>query len=454
MSTIADPKARPRSRRRWPTRLDAFAAQGREEAKLKSARLRGHPLLAGCSLSVMRRVLTLTDEVSVPAGDTLVQQGRSAEWFFLIHSGQAEVVRDGIRLGVLGPGEHFGEVALLGRGMQPATVRALSPMTVFVIGSQRFLPLVEDTRSLRVDMDAALARQADLVQLARAERARRINPPRPAVHPPAVRVRAEPRPIVRRPQQVVRLALQQPPPERRSARWRTVRAAAATALVVSVAIVAGTYHPPLGVVAPGPVIDVGQDITISGVPVHRPGARYLLVTVRTRRPSLLGVGLAALHRNTAIVRVDAASGSQARQAESRLVAQFDDSQTDAAAAAARALGLPVGPSGALSFKVRFRHRDVVGPSGGLIYALAIADMLGRPSTVDGQVVAATGVIDAAGNVKAVGFVAEKAAAARRAGAQVLLVPQGQADDASGPGVLVQGVGSLREALLDLAAPVR
>src|SRR5437868_13155767 len=113
----------------------------------------------------MHRILTLTDEVNVQAGNTLVRQGRSAEWFFLIHSGRAEVVRDGARLGVLGPGEHFGEVALLGRGMQPATVRAVSAMTLFVIGSQRFLPLVEDTKSLRTDLDAALARQADLVQL-------------------------------------------------------------------------------------------------------------------------------------------------------------------------------------------------------------------------------------------------------------------------------------------------
>ena len=62
------------------------------------------------------------------------------------------------------------------------------------------------------------------------------------------------------------------------------------------------------------------------------------------------------------------------------------------------------------------------------------------------------MIDAAGNVKPVGYVAEKVVAARHAGAQVLLVPQGQLDEAEARGLTVEGVGSVAEALRDLAAP--
>src|SRR5690348_1913990 len=137
-----------------------------ERDRQKWLRLRSHPLLARWPLGALRRLASVADEITVAPGDALTEQGRAAAWFFLIHSGEAEVVRDGVRLTVLGPGEHFGEVALLGRGMQPATVRALTPMTLSVVGCQRFLPLVDDVRCLRRDMEAALARQALLVEQA------------------------------------------------------------------------------------------------------------------------------------------------------------------------------------------------------------------------------------------------------------------------------------------------
>src|SRR5207245_5982715 len=93
----------------------------------KATWLARHPLLVRCPGRVIRRVASVADEVRVAAGEALAEQGRPAEWFFLIHSGEAEVARDGIRLGVLGPGDWFGEVALLGRGMQPVALRALTP---------------------------------------------------------------------------------------------------------------------------------------------------------------------------------------------------------------------------------------------------------------------------------------------------------------------------------------
>ena len=57
---------------------------------------------------------------------------------------------------------------------------------------------------------------------------------------------------------------------------------------ISAVIVAGTYHPPLGVVVPGPVIDVARDISVSGAPVHRPRAALLprIPTLSQIRPDL------------------------------------------------------------------------------------------------------------------------------------------------------------------------
>ena len=103
----------------------------------------------------------------------------------------------------------------------------------------------------------------------------------------------------------------------------------------------------------------------------------------------------------------------------------------------------------LPFDVSFRDRpDIGGPSAGLTYALAVADMLDPLDDARGRAVAATGTIDAEGNVGDVGGVTEKAVAAEAAGADVFLVPQGEmshADDVGG-GLTVYGVDHLSQAL--------
>jgi PDZ domain-containing protein len=415
--------------------IDSLVFSGGRAPELKRSRLASHPLMAGCSSAAVRRVASVADQVTFLPGDVLAEQGRSPEWFFLIHSGQAEVVRDDACLGVLGPGDYFGEVPLLGRGMQPATVRARTPMVAFVIGSQRFVPLVQDLRSLRSHMDAALARQGDLLALARAERTRHLHPrPRGTAWrapPPAMQLRR-------------RLVLHRPPP-----RTRPVLAAVA-AVLVSAALAASMYHPPLAVVSPGPVIDVSHDIAIGGVPVHPARGRYLLVTVRLRRPSLLGIAMTRLHGDRPVVSVARSTEPAAARTRRQAADQFTRSQGDAAAAAARALGMPVTAAGDAPFSVRFRHRAVVGPSGGLVYALAIADMLSAGDRAHGRTIAATGEVDRLGDVRAVGYVGEKADGGRAAGADLLLVPEAEADDALQRGMSAEGVRSLAEALSILA----
>ncbi len=88
-----------------------------------------------------------------------------------------------------------------------------------------------------------------------------------------------------------------------------------------------------------------------------------------------------------------------------------------------------------------------GPSSGLAWALSVLEALDT-STTPGPVVAATGTIRPDGTVGPVGDIEVKAAAARRLGADVLLVPVGQDDEArrrSGPRLQVVPVGTLGEA---------
>src|SRR5207237_5580424 len=109
----------------------------------------------------------------------------------------------------------------------------------------------------------------------------------------------------------------------------------------------------------------------------------------------------------------------------------------------RAAGLHVGtsPTGApiLPFQVEFRSRDVVGPSGGLVYALLISDMLAPGDLAAGRVLAATGTIDVNGDVGLVGGIAEKAVGARRTGRAWLLLPVAQMGDVDASRLTVIGV---------------
>ena len=101
----------------------------------------------------------------------------------------------------------------------------------------------------------------------------------------------------------------------------------------------------------------------------------------------------------------------------------------------------------LPFQVRFSERpDVAGPSAGLAYAQAIADLLDQGDYARGRTVAATGTIQVDGDVGVVGGVEQKALAAERDGADLFLVPSAEVEAARGADLRVQGVGRLEQAL--------
>src|SRR5439155_5404372 len=95
----------------------------------------------------------------------------------------------------------------------------------------------------------------------------------------------------------------------------------------------------------------------------------------------------------------------------------------------------------LPFKVHFRHEDIGGPSAGFAYALAIYDMLVPADLAHGRQIATTGTIDLDGNVGPIGGIAEKAEAAKGAGATWFVVPQSEASDVQTSGLHVVGVTS-------------
>lgn len=108
----------------------------------------------------------------------------------------------------------------------------------------------------------------------------------------------------------------------------------------------------------------------------------------------------------------------------------------------------------LPFPVRIDTEDVGGPSAGLALTLGILDHLTPGSLTGGANVATTGTIEANGTIGEVGGVAQKAIAAKRAGATLLLVPEAEVADAkrtASDGLEVVGVATLDDALDALAA---
>jgi PDZ domain-containing protein len=211
------------------------------------------------------------------------------------------------------------------------------------------------------------------------------------------------------------------------------------------ALVLVLYHPPRLVVTPGQAIDVVKDIRIQGAPARRPSGKYLLLTVRVTQPNLAGY-LLGLFTGQTIVGVDPEAVTPADRAavERAGRAQYVASQHTAVKAALAVLGLD-----GRGVSVTIRDRGIVGPSAGLVYALAISDMIGRGPTTGRGVIAATGALDPDGTVEAVGWVTLKAQEAADAGAEILLVPAGEQPAADGRISDVVGVTSVAEAIYDL-----
>ena len=78
----------------------------------------------------------------VPAGTTLCRQGDAGDSFFVIAGGEAEVIGDGATVRTMGPGDGFGEIALLRDIPRTATVRAREDLVVLEIGRDAFLEVV------------------------------------------------------------------------------------------------------------------------------------------------------------------------------------------------------------------------------------------------------------------------------------------------------------------------
>jgi CRP-like cAMP-binding protein len=94
------------------------------------------PLFSELSQRQLRQLAKLFRERRVPVGARLAKQGEmSGVAFFVIAEGEAAVLVDGNRIGTLGPGDHFGELAMISQRERTATVEAITPMRCHAVSS-------------------------------------------------------------------------------------------------------------------------------------------------------------------------------------------------------------------------------------------------------------------------------------------------------------------------------
>ena len=115
-------------------------------------RLRAVPLFDACNEKQLQFIATRVDEVDIPAGKVLTEEGRSGGEFFIILSGEAEVKRSGSVIETLRAGDYFGEIALLDNGPRTATVVAKKPTRCLVLSPNQFQDVLYQDPAIAVMM--------------------------------------------------------------------------------------------------------------------------------------------------------------------------------------------------------------------------------------------------------------------------------------------------------------
>ena len=101
------------------------------------------PLFSGLSKKELKAVARLMTPLTVPQGTVLTREGDPGREAMLISAGTARVERDGENVATLGPGELFGELALLTGAPRTATVTAETDVVVAALSRQEFASLLD-----------------------------------------------------------------------------------------------------------------------------------------------------------------------------------------------------------------------------------------------------------------------------------------------------------------------
>lgn len=117
------------------------------------------PLFAACSKKELKTVAGAATERLVRSGDVVVRQGAAGNAFFVIVSGEADVIRSGRKVGHLVSGDFFGDLALIDKMPRSATVTATTDLALLVLGQREFSALLDGSASFGRKLLVGLAQR-------------------------------------------------------------------------------------------------------------------------------------------------------------------------------------------------------------------------------------------------------------------------------------------------------
>lgn len=115
------------------------------------------PLFARCSTKQLLQIAAIADEVRLAEGKELTLQGDRGREFFILLEGTVDVRKNNRKVDTMGPGDFFGEIALVTHGPRTATVTATSPLDVLVITGGDFRTLLRKSPEIQAKVLEALA---------------------------------------------------------------------------------------------------------------------------------------------------------------------------------------------------------------------------------------------------------------------------------------------------------
>jgi predicted MFS family arabinose efflux permease len=121
--------------------------------------LRRVSIFAPLPQHVVERIASNLIPVSVPAGEVVIRQGETGDRFYVVGNGTVEVAKRGIRVAALGPGDYFGEIALLRDIPRTATVTAIDDVDLLGLERDVFLAAVTGSMPSRRRVDEEMTRR-------------------------------------------------------------------------------------------------------------------------------------------------------------------------------------------------------------------------------------------------------------------------------------------------------
>ena len=119
--------------------------------------IKGVPLFASASKQELAEIASIADEIDLPEGKVLIQEGDTGREFFVLVEGTADVERGGGKIASIGAGDFFGEIALIAKTPRNATITTTSSVRALVITDRAFRQLLDHAPQIQIGVLTALA---------------------------------------------------------------------------------------------------------------------------------------------------------------------------------------------------------------------------------------------------------------------------------------------------------